>query len=48
MQSPFHSLAARIVLLNAILMAQLWYFMVVWVPTSKDYQTIWQMMHSFL
>lgn len=47
-QSPFHSLAAQIVLLNSILMAQLWYFIAVWVPTSKDSQTIRQTMRSFL
>lgn len=47
-QSPFHSLAARVVLLNAILMAQLWFFLTIWVPMMKEYKDIKQTMRCFL
>lgn len=47
-QSLFHTLAARVVLLNTILMAQLWYFLAIWVPTTKEYQAICQTMRCFL
>lgn len=47
-QSPFHSLVTKIVILNSILLAQLWYFLAVWVPTSKDIQAIRQTMRCFL
>lgn len=35
-QSPFHSLAARVVIVNSVLMGQLWYYLVIWVPTEKE------------
>lgn len=47
-QSPFHSLATQVVLLNTILLAQLWYFLAIWVPTTKEYQAIKQTMCCFL
>lgn len=33
LQSLFHTLAARAVIMNFILMGQLWYFLMIWVPT---------------
>lgn len=40
LQSPFHTLAARVVILNSILMSQLWYYMAVWVPTASEYAAL--------
>lgn len=47
-QSPYHSLAARVVLLNSIQLAQLWYFLTIWIPTTKEYQALQQTMHCFM
>lgn len=48
MQLLFHSLAARVVLLSSVLLAQLWYFLMVWVPTAKEYQALQQTIRCIL
>lgn len=48
LQSLFHTLAARVVNLNTVLTAQLWYYLAIWVPTAAKYQALQQTMRGFL
>lgn len=37
LQSPFHSLAAGVVIVNSVLMRQLWFYLAIWVPSAAEY-----------
>lgn len=48
LQSPFHSLVARVVIVNSVLMGQLWFYLAIWVPTPAEYAAMIKIIRGFL
>lgn len=47
-QSPYHTLAARVVMVNSIIMGQMWHLLTVWVPTPAEMKSLQQVVRCFL